>query len=94
MNKAELVAAVAEKSNLTKAQAEMAMGAMFDTITEAMTTEGKILIQGFGGFSIKERAERQGRNPSTGAIMTIPKALVVNFKPATQLKQLINNQEK
>ena len=94
MNKAELIAAIAEKSNLTKAQAETAFGAMFETIAEAMITQGKILIQGFGGFTVKERAERQGRNPSTGAAMTIPKAFVVSFKPATQLKQIINNQDK
>lgn len=93
MNKAELIAAIAEKSNLTKSQAEAAFGAMFDTIAKVMTTQGKILIPGFGGFSVKERAERVGRNPSTGKPITIPKAMVASFKPATQLKQIINNEQ-
>ncbi len=94
MNKAEMIAAIAEKSNLTKSQAEAAFAAMFETITEVMIKEAKAAIQGFGTFTVKERAERQGRNPATGNPITIPGAKVAGFKPATQLKQIINNQEK
>jgi|HubBroStandDraft_4_1064222.scaffolds.fasta_scaffold461832_2 DNA-binding protein HU-beta len=91
MNKAEFIAAIAEKSSLTKSQAEEACNAIFGTITEAMLAD-KIMIQGFGTFSTKERAERKGRNPSTGEAITIPKAIVAIFKPASQLKEIINNQ--
>lgn len=90
MNKAELIASIAEKSNLTKEQAEVALKAAFETITEAMVNQDKVMIPGFGGFGTKVRDERKGRNPSTGEEITIPKTIVANFKAATNLKDLIN----
>ena len=89
MTKAELIAAISEKAGLTKAQAESAFSATFEVITEAMK-KAKVMIPGFGGFSTKVREERKGRNPATGVEMIIPKATVVNFKPATQLKETVN----
>lgn len=91
MNKAEFIAAIVEKTNLTKLQAEAACNAVFGTITEAMLVD-KIMIPGFGTFAKKVRAERQGRNPKTGDAIKIPKAVVATFKPAPQLKEIINTQ--
>lgn len=89
MTKSELIAAISEKSGLTKSQAESAFNATFEVIAEAMKND-KVMLQGFGGFSTKVREERKGRNPATGLEITIPKAIVVNFKPATQLKETVN----
>ena len=89
MTKAELIAAISEKAGLTKAQAESAFSATFEIITDVMKSE-KVMVPGFGGFSVKVREARKGRNPATGVEMIIPKANVVNFKPATQLKEIVN----
>jgi len=91
MSKGELIALIAEKSGLSKIDAEKAFSATFEVIAEKMAKQEKIMVQGFGGFSIKERAERKGRNPATGKEMIIPKAIVAIFKAATQLKETINN---
>ncbi len=91
MSKSELIALIAEKSGLSKIDAEKAFSATFDVIAEKMAKQEKIMVQDFGGFSTKERAERKGRNPATGKEMTIPKAIVAIFKAATQLKETINN---
>jgi DNA-binding protein HU-beta len=94
MNKAELIAAIAEKAGITKSDAEAAFSATFDVITEALVKQEKVAIPGFGGFSTKVREERKGRNPSTGKDIIIPKAIVASFKVAAQLKDSINNQDK
>lgn len=93
MTKAELIAILAEKMGLPKVEAESAFNTTFETITELMMKEGKVVIPGFGSFSTKVRAERKGRNPSTGQEIVIPKAIVASFKPATQLKETINEQK-
>ncbi len=93
MTKSELISAIAEKSGLTKAQAEHAFSVTFEVITEIMSKQGKVMIPGFGGFSTKVRAERKGRNPSSGKEIIIPKAIVASFKAAAQLKETINNKE-
>lgn len=90
MNKSELIGLIAEKSNLTKAQAEIAFNSTFEVITETLIKESKVMIPGFGGFAVKTRAERKGRNPSTGQEMVIPEARVASFKVSSQLKELIN----
>lgn len=66
MTKKELVAYVAEKANLSKKDAEIAVNSVFDGITEALKTDGKIQLVGFGSFEVKERAARVGKNPATG----------------------------
>jgi len=90
MTKAELIAMIAEKAGLTKSQAEDTFNATFATIADLMSKQEDVSIPGFGKFVTKVRAERKGRNPSTGQEIVIPKAIVANFKPASQLKETIN----
>ena len=90
MNKAEFIAALAEKAGITKSEAEVAFSATFEIITSELAKQEKVMIPGFGGFATKVRAERKGRNPATGQEMTIPKAVVAHFKAAAQLKEIIN----
>ncbi len=90
MTKADLIAAIAEKTGLTKVEADKMFVAIFDTMTEVLAKQDKIAIPGFGNFATKVREERKGRNPSSGQEMVIPRAVVVNFKPATQLKEALN----
>jgi DNA-binding protein HU-beta len=93
MNKAELLSAIAEKAGITKEAAQTAFSATFEIIAETMAKLDKVAIPGFGNFQGKLRAERKGRNPSTGKDIIIPQAVVANFKAATQLKEKMNNQE-
>ncbi len=93
MNKKELIAAIAAKTNLDLSQAESALEATFDIIQTAMIKKNHVAIPKFGNFTIKERAERKGRNPATGKEMVIPKATVPVFKPAQQLKESVNTEE-
>ena len=72
MNKANLIAKMAEKSELTKKQAEAALNAFVDTVTEAMKEGDKVQLMGFGTFEVKVRAARQGRNPATKENIEIP----------------------
>ncbi len=90
MNKSEFIAIIAEKTQLSKAQTEMVCKTLFDTISDIMTKQDKILIPGFGSFSAKKRAARKGRNPSTGKEILIAESTVANFKAAQQLKELMN----
>jgi DNA-binding protein HU-beta len=90
MNKKELVAAIAEKSNLTLAQAETILTTTFDTIQAALVLQDSVAIPGFGNFTTKVREERKGRNPGTGKEIIIPRAIVPVFKPGTQLKESVN----
>ena len=73
MNKPELISAIAEKGNLTKKDAERALNALLDTITEAMVQGDKVQLIGFGTFEVKERAARIARNPRTNEEIMIPK---------------------
>jgi DNA-binding protein HU-beta len=93
MNKKELIAVIAEKSNLTHSQAEAAFAATFDTIQAVMIEQGNIAVPGFGSFATKIREERKGRNPATGKEIVIPKAIVPVFKAGTQLKASVNKCE-
>jgi DNA-binding protein HU-beta len=90
MNKAEFIAAIAEKAGKLKADVEVIFSATFEAITEVLSKQDKVTIPGFGSFATKIREERKGRNPSTGQEMIIPKTIAANFKPATQLKEMIN----
>jgi DNA-binding protein HU-beta len=93
MNKAELIATIAEKAGITKAEAQVAFSATFETIASVMAKQEKIAIPGFGNFEGKVRSARKGRNPSTGKEIMIPQAIVANFKAATQLKETLNDQQ-
>lgn len=90
MNKTELVAAIAEKSELSKKDSEKALKAFIDTVTEELKKGEKIQLVGFGTFEVSERAERTGRNPQTGKEMVIPASKAPKFKAGKALKDMIN----
>lgn len=89
MTKKELVSYVAEKANLSKKDAEVAVNSVFDGITEALKTDGKIQLVGFGSFEVKERAVRMGKNPATGETIEIPASKSPSFKAGKALKDTI-----
>ncbi|MBQ8756900.1 MAG: HU family DNA-binding protein [Oscillospiraceae bacterium] len=86
MNKATLIAAVAEKTGLTKKDAAAAIDATFGAITEAMVNGDKVNVAGFGIFEVKARAARTGRNPQTKETIQIPASKIPAFKAAKALK--------
>jgi len=90
MNKTELLSAVAEKSGVSKKDAEKIVGATFDVITEALTKGDKVTLVGFGSFEVKERAEREGQNPRTGEKIKIAAYKAPGFKPGKTLKDAVN----
>ena len=89
MNKAELVAAVAEKTALSKKDAEKAVTTTFDTIAEALSQGDKVQLVGFGAFEVKERNARVGRNPKTKEEIQIPASRVPVFKAGKALKDVV-----
>jgi DNA-binding protein HU-beta len=89
MNKAELIDAIANKANLTKADAGRALDAFIDTVTQALSEGKTVTLIGFGTFAVKTRQERQGRNPRTGEPMTIKAAKLPAFKPGKTLKDAV-----
>lgn len=86
MNKTTLIAQIAEKSGLTRKQAEAAFTAFTDTVTEALKADDKVQLMGFGTFEIKERPARTGRNPATGAAIEIPASKTPVFKPGKKFR--------
>ena len=90
MNKTELVAAIAEKAQLSKKDSEAALKALVDTITEQMKAGEKVSLIGFGTFEVSERPERIGRNPATGATMKIAASKAPKFKAGKALKDALN----
>ena len=89
MNKAELVAAVAEKSGFSKKDSEKAINAAFETISAALVKGDKIQLVGFGSFETKERNARIGRNPRTKKEIQIPASRVPTFKAGKALKDVV-----
>ena len=89
MNKTELVAAIAEKAELSKKDAEKALKAFEDAVTEELIKNGKVQLVGFGTFDVAERA-REGRNPQTGEPMPIAASKAPRFKAGKALKDAIN----
>ena len=90
MNKQELIAVMAEKANLSKKDAEAALNAFVGAVEDALVKGDKVQLVGFGGFEVRERAARTGRNPQTGDEMKIDAAKVPAFKAGKALKDLIN----
>jgi len=90
MNKQELVAAMAEKSELSKKDAERALAAFTSVVSEELANGGKIQLVGFGTFEVAERAAREGRNPATGESMEIAASKTPKFKAGKALKDLVN----
>ncbi|MBE6968360.1 MAG: HU family DNA-binding protein [Ruminococcaceae bacterium] len=89
MNKAELIATVAEKTGLSKKDSEKAVSAMLDTITTTLEAGEKVQLVGFGVFDVKERGARIGRNPKTKEEIEIPASRVPLFKAGKALKDII-----
>ena len=89
MNKAELIAAVAEKAGLSKKDSEAAVNAALDAITAALQEGDKVQLVGFGSFEVKSRAARIGRNPKTKESIEIPASKVPVFKPGKALKDAV-----
>jgi len=89
MNKAELIASVAEKTEFTKKDSEKAVGAFLDAIREALAAGDKVQLVGFGTFEIRERAARKGRNPQTGEEINIEAARVPVFKAGKALRDAV-----
>lgn len=90
MNKAELVSAIAEKTELSKKDSEKALKAFVDVVTEELKKGEKIQLVGFGTFEVTARAAREGRNPQTGKSMTIAASKAPKFKAGKALKDVIN----
>ena len=90
MNKTELIAAVAERSGITKKDAERVINATVDTITASLVSGDKVQISGFGIFEAKEREARVGRNPRTKETIEIPASRVPTFKPSKALKDNVS----
>lgn len=89
MNKNELVAAIAERSGLSKKDSEKAVTAFMETVQSALAQGEKVSLVGFGTFEVRERSERSGRNPQTGEPITIPATRVPAFKAGKALRESI-----
>ena len=89
MNKTELIAAVAEKTAMSKKDSEKAVNALFEAVTEALAKGEKVQLVGFGTFDVKERAAHMGRNPRTKEAMEIPASRVAGFKVGKALKDAV-----
>ena len=90
MNKTELVAAIADKAELSKKDSEKALKAFVDVVTEQLKEGEKVQLVGFGTFEVSERAAREGRNPQTGKTMKIAACKAPKFKAGKALKDMVN----
>lgn len=89
MNKAELISAIAAKAEISKKDADKALAAALDTITDVLKSGDKVQLIGFGTFETRKRAARTGKNPQTGAEVQIPAANVPVFKSGKALKETV-----
>ena len=90
MNKSELIAKMAEKTEMTKKDSEKVLKAFVESVEEALANQEKVQLVGFGTFEVKQRAERVGRNPRTKEEIKIPASKAPVFKPGKDLKELVN----
>ena len=90
MNKSELIDVIADKADISKASAARALEAAIEGIASALKAGDQVVLVGFGTFQVKERGERQGRNPQTGATMTIAASRVPGFKAGKALRDVVN----
>jgi len=90
MNKSELIDAVAESADISKASAGRAVDAVIDSITGALKKNDQVTLVGFGTFTVRQRAARSGRNPRTGETIKIKASSVPAFKPGKALKDAVN----
>ena len=91
MNKQELIASMAEKAGLTRAQAQAALDAFVETVVEELKKDGEVRLVGFGTFSAPVRPERKVRIPTTGEMKMLPAMRVPKFKPGKGLKDAVND---
>ena len=89
MTKVDLIAQVAADAGLTKKDAEKAVSAVIESITDAMSMGDKVQLVGFGTFEVRDRAAREGKNPATGETISIPATKVPAFKAGKALKDAI-----
>lgn len=89
MTKADLVGIVAKKTGITKAAADKALNGFLDSVQEALVTDGKLTLTGFGTFVVELRKARKGRNPRTGDPIDIPARNVVKFRPGKGLRDAV-----
>ncbi|SHK04326.1 DNA-binding protein HU-beta [Clostridium cavendishii DSM 21758] len=90
MNKSELITSMAEKSKLTKKDAEAALKAFIESVEESLEKNEKVQLVGFGTFETRERAAREGRNPRTKEAIQIPASVVPVFKAGKEFKEKVN----
>ena len=90
MNKSELIDAIAESADISRAAAGRAIDAVVDSVTGALKDGDQVTLIGFGTFSVKERAARTGRNPQTGEEIQIAAAKIPSFKAGKALKDAVN----
>ncbi len=89
MNKTELIAATAEKANVSKKEAEAVVSAALDAIVDALKEGDKVQVVGFGSFEVKSRAARTGRNPATGKEIKIAASKIPTFKAGKAFKDAV-----
>ena len=89
MNKTELIAAVAEKSGLSKKDAAAAVESVIATVSDSLVKGEKVQLVGFGTFEVRDRAAREGKNPATGEAISIPATKVPAFKAGKALKEAV-----
>lgn len=89
MTKCELIAKVAEESDLSKAHTERVLESFLGNIKEDLSNGNKVTLRGFGSFKVEQRAARKGRNPRTGAEIPIPAKKVVKFNPGNAMKDAV-----
>ena len=89
MTKADLVEKIAAKAGMTKAAAEKALNAFLASVQDVLAKEGKLTLTGFGTFAVESRKARKGRNPRTGAVISIPASKVVKFRAGKTLKDSV-----
>jgi len=94
MNKSELVSAISEKADVTKAKAAEALDAFIEIIADAITAGDEVRIVGFGTFAVVSRKATEGRNPRTGAVIKIAASKQPKFRPGKALKDQINKTKK
>ena len=90
MNKSQLIKSVAEKSDLSQKQVTEAMNLIEATLIENLKAGEKVQLSGFGTFEVRERAERKGRNPKTGEVVTVAACKYLAFVPAKAVKETLN----
>ena len=90
MNKSQLIKSVADKSELSQKQVTEALSLIEDTLIETLKTGEKVQLSGFGTFEVRERAERKGRNPKTGEVVSVPACKYLAFVSAKAVKENLN----